>query len=576
MVIANDGTVIALGRNRRIQRFTAEGGPICTWQLAAAGILAPYGPDELLVIERRRAVRYSLNGDLVAEIPMPGMDDPNDVVAAADGSFYVLSKGMVWHVAADGSLLGTWGTSECEWDFTTGGTGKKALSSAPTGCILVWLMTGPERVRRVGVHVVGQGGELKATIPITEGLELPEQYPNLLLPITAAAGPGDSVWVIAGEHDFRDSSHPIVSYVVARRDYDGSLLTQFPLVPIGEVPFGKVRLPKLATAESGTLDVLDRQRRRVLRYGLEGQLLAEWELPNAFDKFMAYEFVDFDAGADGSIVVLQDWGRDAHTGEPPPPRITRFDAAGRTLASWIIDEQHQLGYELNGLAVSAGRDGTVFAAVDYRVSPVDAPERIVLVYSSEGQTLGTLSGSSGWPRLMPDNMNGRLFPDALEATADGRLLLASDPYTLRVFGPNAENAWRAVFYATRYMDGLPAAALAVPSPGIDLDWGDGAPSGNLPADGFAARFRRVLDLPAGTYRFHVEALGGARLWVGTRLLLDRWGAAAVDVTSTVFLSGGESAIQLDFTDPAAAAKVHFDWDLVQAAPAPVLIPYGAR
>jgi len=169
------------------------------------------------------------------------------------------------------------------------------------------------------------------------------------------------------------------------------------------------------------------------------------------------------------------------------------------------------------------------------------------------------------------------MPTHMEAMEDGRLVVRDgayndEPSALRIFGRSPDDDWRAVFYADRDMIGLPIADETYLAGPLAVDWRAGAPSPNAPADGFAARMRRTVYLSGGTYRFSVEVLGSVRLWVGAKLILDRWDERAVTDAEEVFLPAGRHLVQLDFTDPDGAANVFLDWSLQRAAPSPLLLP----
>ena len=60
-------------------------------------------------------------------------------------------------------------------------------------------------------------------------------------------------------------------------------------------------------------------------------------------------------------------------------------------------------------------------------------------------------------------------------------------------------------------------------PGVNFDWGTGAPDPAMEPEEFSVRWTGQVTAPAtGTYTFHVITDDGVRLYVDNQLLIDRW------------------------------------------------------
>jgi hypothetical protein len=72
-----------------------------------------------------------------------------------------------------------------------------------------------------------------------------------------------------------------------------------------------------------------------------------------------------------------------------------------------------------------------------------------------------------------------------------------------------------------------------------------------------------LALEAGHYRFAVSAEGGVRLWVGDRLLVDRWDGPRVNASPIMHAIDGEYGLKLEYNDPGGRASVGLSWKQVR-------------
>jgi hypothetical protein len=131
--------------------------------------------------------------------------------------------------------------------------------------------------------------------------------------------------------------------------------------------------------------------------------------------------------------------------------------------------------------------------------------------------------------------------------------------------PTPTNRWRGEYFRNRDLSGTPA--LVRDDERIDFDWGTSSPADALDNDNFSARWTRTLDLPAGTYRFYVRVDDGARLWVNDRPLVDQW-RIQPDTTyqGVIALSGGATAVKLEYFEAGGAARVSLWWELADQPP----------
>jgi hypothetical protein len=121
--------------------------------------------------------------------------------------------------------------------------------------------------------------------------------------------------------------------------------------------------------------------------------------------------------------------------------------------------------------------------------------------------------------------------------------------------------WRGEYWSNRGLDGSPTRVRNDES--IDFNWGWGAPATDIPADNFSVRWTRALDFDAATYRFHVRADDGVRLWVDGQLIIDDWqDGAPREQTADYALAQGLHNLQVEFYEHLGSAQVRVWWDKV--------------
>lgn len=122
---------------------------------------------------------------------------------------------------------------------------------------------------------------------------------------------------------------------------------------------------------------------------------------------------------------------------------------------------------------------------------------------------------------------------------------------------DSDPTWQATYWNTRDLTG--SIVLTEATASIDYDWGGGSPSG-VNSDNFSARWTRVLDVAAGTYRFGVTSDDGIRLWVDSTLVIDKWNDhAAATYTGDVQLAAGHHLVKVEYYEHEGSAVARVAW-----------------
>lgn len=121
-----------------------------------------------------------------------------------------------------------------------------------------------------------------------------------------------------------------------------------------------------------------------------------------------------------------------------------------------------------------------------------------------------------------------------------------------------DTAWWGAYFDNRYLAGMPRWVRWDPQ--INFNWGAGVPDGYLPADNFSVRWKRMLNLEAGRYRFSVTADDGVRLYINGKLLIDQWlDQSASTYVADVDLPAGNHSIQMDYYENGGLAEARLSW-----------------
>src|SRR6266498_1645948 len=100
-------------------------------------------------------------------------------------------------------------------------------------------------------------------------------------------------------------------------------------------------------------------------------------------------------------------------------------------------------------------------------------------------------------------------------------------------------------------------------PIINFNWDSDSPDKLLPADGFGARWSGQIAAPSSeAYTFYLYSDGGARLWVNSQLVIDRWRPSSEPYTRSapVELKAGEKAdVRVEYYNAGGKASIHLLW-----------------
>ncbi len=136
--------------------------------------------------------------------------------------------------------------------------------------------------------------------------------------------------------------------------------------------------------------------------------------------------------------------------------------------------------------------------------------------------------------------------------------LLSGVYTTAAAAPGP---WQANYFANPNLGGAPA--LSRQDDAINFSWGTGSPAPGLPNDNFSIRWQRDEWFAGGTYRFHVLADDGVRVWVGDELVVDEWRdrwAEPLDVDH--YIATGTYHVRVEYYDHTGAATMSIGWQRV--------------
>ncbi len=121
--------------------------------------------------------------------------------------------------------------------------------------------------------------------------------------------------------------------------------------------------------------------------------------------------------------------------------------------------------------------------------------------------------------------------------------------------------WRGEYYNNTGLSGYPA--LVRNDYAVDFDWGSSSPGSEVSADNFSARWTRSVGFSSGTYRFHLRADDGARLWVDGALVVDEWhDSSPTTYLTDVSLSAGTHSLRVEYYDHSGGAVAQLAWQRI--------------
>lgn len=114
--------------------------------------------------------------------------------------------------------------------------------------------------------------------------------------------------------------------------------------------------------------------------------------------------------------------------------------------------------------------------------------------------------------------------------------------------------WKGEYFANPRLEGDPA--LVRNDEEINFNWGNGAPSPQIPADNFTVRWTQSISFSEGAYRFKARADDGVRVWVDDRQIIDAW-LPNVEQTFVgyVWLAQGNHTVRVEYLELGGSASV---------------------
>lgn len=537
-----DGSIyVADSDNHRIQRFTADGRFLGKWGEAGSGpgqfneyIDLAISPDGTVYTTDvtgaqlgggARIQAFDATGTFLRQFDWvsDSLEAPADIDVGPDLTVYVLANGTDYKVMRfnpQGVQLEQWPTVWGKADF--GGVG--ALAPAPDGSFFA--------VGGLDIWQLDVLGTLRGRF--TPG----EADPSLVTIHSGATGPDGTLWLQV-EH--------VRGPGVLHLGLDGRDLGSWRWDPD---PPGQSTMGDIDVGADGSVYVSEFPTGRIRRFDAAGQLQASWFIGGEPRDQERPLFPAVALAPDGTVVTLDRhfWSHEF----TPPHMVRRFSPDGRLLSAWTVEDG--LGwtepmFDTIALDIVIAPNGVAY--ISGNALGVDKREEGVWAFTLDGQRLGLIRPPESAPTKPWD-------PAYLAVDARGRLLVSESESGVHVFDTEPQHdAWRLRYYDNPHLVDWPLAAAEIDE--VDLDWGTGAPAAGLPVDGFSARLERRLVLPAQGHRFRLVADGGARLWLGDRLVVDRWSADSVDETGSILIPPDGLFAQLEYTDPGGSAALRLEW-----------------
>jgi hypothetical protein len=117
---------------------------------------------------------------------------------------------------------------------------------------------------------------------------------------------------------------------------------------------------------------------------------------------------------------------------------------------------------------------------------------------------------------------------------------------IQVFGWAYASTWRGEYFDNPHLAGTPA--LIGQDANLAFDWGDGAPTPEIPTDSFSVRWQRYIWLEEGTYHLAFRVDDGVRCWVDDALILDEWHPQSTEFSRTFSVARGYHRLRIEYYD----------------------------
>jgi beta-glucosidase len=189
--------------------------------------------------------------------------------------------------------------------------------------------------------------------------------------------------------------------------------------------------------------------------------------------------------------------------------------------------------------------------------------------------LGNYSGTPARPVTLLAGLRRKLAAHGVEVVHEPGCPLARGfpenqfPFAAgEVFADAARSTagFRAEFWNNRELTGAPVVSRVDPQ--LDLFWDYYQPQPGIGVRDTSARWTALLVPPvSGDYLLDLTLTGGARLWLGDRLVLDDWttGPFRIRTVRATFTAGTPVTFRLELTQTEFTAKARVGWRVPRAA-----------
>jgi hypothetical protein len=156
------------------------------------------------------------------------------------------------------------------------------------------------------------------------------------------------------------------------------------------------------------------------------------------------------------------------------------------------------------------------------------------------------------------------------------LLLLTGTVFAQGLGPqHSDPHWQVSYWNNISLSGTPAREETVAH--INFDWGYGSPHHTVATEGFSARWKRYIDVGAGTYRFTATSDDGIRVYVDGNLIIDEWHDHPARTYSADYgLQAGHHLVTVEYYENTGAAVAKVSWTLSPEQPGPWRAQYYAN
>jgi streptogramin lyase len=528
VTVGPEGTIYVLDTmSDQIHVFDPDGAFLRRWSLYDDGVTdsnpgtVVAAPDGSIVVgfwDQSFLLRFDPLGNRLETLTLSAMDETvspktRSLTIAPDGSILSVDLKFVGQTPeqtygaifrrfeADGTLTAEWGGLS---DHTMDWLGDVAFTA--DGSLFAY-----ERRYRT-IHAFDSTGRH------VDRLTFPTDLPGRAGASSIAGGPDGSLYVAS-------SGQKVIHRIGPDYQFKDPVLT----FPLSGAPNGQLRQAEVAP--DGALYVLLwAPDTRIARFE-PGESEPTWIVPNPRHGIRASGL----AVSDAPHVTLGDYGSGRQ-------RVVQIARDGALLRRW--------GMRGN----QPGRFGTLADLVlgpDESVYTLDRKSGRIQHFSKEGRFLDTWFAHG----LVQDDTR---LPFAGFDLHDGRLAVAHrDDERILVYGAGEAPTWRVESFRNRWLAGW--ADAVAEHEALDLTWEAPAPgSPDADADGRSIRASRAIAFEPGRHRLAFASSGGARVWVGDRLVADRWDSDSFDLDTVVEIeSGGIHLVRVEHANGPGEGHLRF-------------------